>query len=272
MDSPMEPMGLRFSDESLPAAYDRIFRPRMFEPWAHELIDFVGMTAGESVLDVATGPGTVARVAATRVGTAGRVIGSDISEPMLEIARQKPPQPGAAPVAFVRAPADALEFAEASFDVVLCQQGLQFFPDRIAALREMRRVLRPGGRVGLAVWAKGYGREVEQVLSECLARAGGNPPPFPTFGIEPNEVLAALSEAGFSSIQCEERTLELVFPSSIDDVIESVAASPARPELLALIPEQAARFRECAVRQLQRYIHGEELRSPSVSRLAKGSR
>ncbi len=168
----MQPMGLRFSDESLPAAYDRLFSASFFGPWARVLIELAGIRAGDAVLDIATGPGTVARLAAERVGTSGRVVGIDLSGPMQEVARSKPGEPGAAPIDFVQRSADDLQLPDGSFDVVVCQHRLQFFPDQIAALREMRRVLKPGGRVGIAVWAKGYGRDIEQVLSECLRRVG----------------------------------------------------------------------------------------------------
>lgn len=174
----MQPMGLRFSDESLPAAYDRLFTPSLFEPWARVLTDLVRVEPRDAVLDVATGPGTIARIAAVRAGRSGCVVGLDLSAPMLEVARSKSAQPDAAPIEFRRGTADDVQLSDASFDVVLCQQGLQFFPEQIAALREMRRVLKPGGRVGIAVWAKGYARDIEQVLSECLRRVGAKVPTY----------------------------------------------------------------------------------------------
>ena len=123
----MQPMGLRFSDEALPAAYDRLFTASFLGPWARALIDAVGVQPGDAVLDVATGPGTVARVAAARAGTSGRVVGIDLSAPMLEVARSKPGEPGAAPIDFVQRSAYDLQLPDGSFDVVLCQQGLQYF-------------------------------------------------------------------------------------------------------------------------------------------------
>lgn len=264
----MASMGIRFADDSVPAAYDRHFTPPLFAPWARILLDLVGIQPSDAVLDVATGPGTVARLAATRAGRAGHVVGTDRSAPMLAVARQKDPPPDAAPLEFRQAPAEALPFAAATFDVVLCQQGLQFFPDQVAAVREMHRVLKPGGRVGLAVWAKGYARDIDQILSACLVRAGGQRPPFPTFGTQPDDLPAALAQAGFRSIRCEERTLALRFPGRIEEVIESLGASPLRSELMTLTPAAAARFRACAARELQPFIAGDVLRTRSVARLA----
>src|SRR5262249_51810320 len=128
------------------------FVPRLFEPWAVLLLDEVRLRPGEHALDVATGPGTVARLAAQRVGADGRISAVDIAQPMLQIARSKPhPANSAKSNIFSHR---LLAAASGTFDAVLCQQGLQFFPDRAAALHEMRRVLKPNGGVGIAVWTE----------------------------------------------------------------------------------------------------------------------
>src|ERR671936_1129863 len=142
----------QFNNPSVPKAYDEFFVPRLFEPWAKLLLEAADLRRGESVLDIATGPGTVARLAAVRVGAEGRVVAIDIAQPMLDIAKAKAPPPGAAPIEYLKSPSAPLPAAAGAFDAVLCQQGLQFFPDRPAALREMRRVLVPSGRVLLSVW------------------------------------------------------------------------------------------------------------------------
>jgi ubiquinone/menaquinone biosynthesis C-methylase UbiE len=141
----------QFNVPSVPKAYEEFLRPRLFEPWAKLLLDEAALRAGESVLDIATGPGTVTCLAAMRVGPEGRVLAIDIAQPMLDIAKAKAVSPGSAKVDYQLSPATPLPSPSAAFDVVLCQQGLQFFPDRIGALREMRRVLKPGGHVGIAV-------------------------------------------------------------------------------------------------------------------------
>jgi ubiquinone/menaquinone biosynthesis C-methylase UbiE len=264
----MQPMGLRFSDEALSVAYDRLFTASFFGPWAEVLIDLVGVDAGDTVLDVATGPGTVARTAAIRAGRSGRVVGIDLSAPMLEVARSKPAEPGAAPIEFIHAPADELQLPDAGFNVVLCQQGLQFFPDQIAALREMRRVLKPGGRVGIAVWAKGYGRDIEQVLSDCLTRVGAKQPTYPSFGTRPDDLTGALSEVGFDSIRCEDRTLEISVSGGMEELLEGWAAGPMRAELMALDPNQAQQFRDCVWGLVKHFMRDGMLRTPSIARLA----
>ncbi len=116
-------------------------------PWASLLIDAAQLTEGERALDVACG----ARIAAQRVGTSGRVVGIDLNPGMIAVAQSLAAPPGAAVQWFERSALD-LQLPDATFDVVLCQQGLQFFPDKLLALREMRRVLVPRGRLALSVW------------------------------------------------------------------------------------------------------------------------
>src|SRR6266849_734 len=145
-----------FSVGSVAGAYDEIYLPRIFIPWARLLLERAALRPGEAVLDIATGPGTVARLAAEQVGPQGRVVGTDLSEAMIAIARAKPPSSGSATIEYLVSPAAPLAVEDGVFDVVTCQQGLQFFPDRASAVREMHRALKPGGRVVAAVW-----REIE---------------------------------------------------------------------------------------------------------------
>src|SRR5438445_7707710 len=95
-------------------------------PWAALLLDEAKLKKGQAVIDVATGPGTVARLAAPRLGPKGRIVATDISRPMLDIARAKRALAGASPIEYVESPAAPLAAPTGAFDVVLCQQGLQF--------------------------------------------------------------------------------------------------------------------------------------------------
>lgn len=125
--------------------YEAYFVPAMFEPWARLLVEIADLRPGERVLDIATGTGVVARHAASSVGTTGLVTAVDINPAMLAVARAVPTS-GGAPIDWVQGSALALPVGDASVDVTLCQHGLTFFPDRAAALREMRRVVAPSGR------------------------------------------------------------------------------------------------------------------------------
>ena len=162
--------------------YDEIMVPRMFEPWAEFLLDQMTLESGQNVLDVACGPGTVTRRAALRVGPSGRVVGCDLSPAMLELARSKTAAAPSAPIEYLECPADSLRVADDAFDLVTCQQGLQFFPDRSAALAEIRRALRPGGQLGIAVWC---------ALEDC--------PPFAALASALGEVLGADAAVAYES-------------------------------------------------------------------------
>jgi ubiquinone/menaquinone biosynthesis C-methylase UbiE len=120
----------------------------LFRPWAEIMLEEVNLTSRDRVLDVACGTGIAARLAKERLGDAGFVAGVDLSPQMLSVAR------GAGPgIDWREGSASDLPLHEGEqFDVVLCQQGLQFFPDKPAAARQMRRALAPGGRLGIATW------------------------------------------------------------------------------------------------------------------------
>jgi len=127
-------------------AYEAQFVPAFFSQWAPHLLDATGVSAGQRVLDVATGTGIVARSAADRVGPTGSVVGLDLNNAMLAVARRIQPE-----IEWRQGDAAALPFGDAEFDIVLSQMALMFFPDPIEALREMRRVLRPAGTVGVLI-------------------------------------------------------------------------------------------------------------------------
>jgi len=130
--------------------YQRYLVPAITTKWAEDLVHRAQLRAGEDVLDVACGTGVVARLAARKV-TPGHVTGLDLNSGMLAVARSVPNE--GEPVSWKEASALDLPFSSGHFDAVLCQLGLQFFPDQPNALREMRRVVRDSGRVALSVYS-----------------------------------------------------------------------------------------------------------------------
>jgi ubiquinone/menaquinone biosynthesis C-methylase UbiE len=140
------------NDPGAPASYERYLAPAMFVPLAEAVADAVEVSLGERALDVACGTGVLTRTIASRSGSDGHVTGLDLGEGMLARARTWPPVEGDAPIDYVQGSADQLPFDDGAFTLVTCQQGLQFFPDRDAALREFLRVLAPGGRLAIACW------------------------------------------------------------------------------------------------------------------------
>ena len=128
-------------------AYERLHVGALFRQWTEPVLDAAHVTTGNRVLDVACGTGVLARAGCARVGPDGSVVGLDVGPGMLTVAESIEPA-----VSWVAGDAGALPFEDAHFDAVVSQFGLMFFSDRVGAIREMLRCLRPGGRTAVAVW------------------------------------------------------------------------------------------------------------------------
>jgi ubiquinone/menaquinone biosynthesis C-methylase UbiE len=153
---------------SFPEMYERWLVGPLFRPWAEATLEEVGLSPGERVLDIACGTGIVARVARERLGSSGHVVGVDFSPDMLAVARSAAPD-----IDWRQGDAGALPLRDGErFDVVVCQQGLQFFPDKAAAVAEMRRALVTGGRLAVATWRSDeeipFFRELRRVAERQL--------------------------------------------------------------------------------------------------------
>jgi SAM-dependent methyltransferase len=265
-----------FSVGSIAGVYEEIYVPRIFIPWAKLLLERAALRPGEAVLDVATGPGTVARIAAERVGAQGRVVGADFSEAMIAIARAKPRTAGAAPIEYRVSPAAPLEVDDGAFDVVTCQQGLQFFPDRAAAVKEMYRALKPGGRVVAAVW-----REItlqpsfaalDAALRECLPADQAGPFGAPFRWPSAEALTAAFTDQGFTGVSVAQVRHPLNFEGGVAQVIAALAASPIAATIAALDSETTARLRSAAVRRLEPLLADGQVRTQMVSNLVSATK
>jgi ubiquinone/menaquinone biosynthesis C-methylase UbiE len=219
-------------------AYDGIMVPRLFDPWAGLLLDQLAPKAGDALLDVACGTGAVARRAAARIGPTGRVTGCDMSPAMLAMARAKPQPDASAPIDYAECPADALSVPESAYDIVTCQQGLQFFGDRQRSLNEMRRALRPGGRLGVAVWSAidqsppfaALAAAVTAVLGEQAGDAYRNGP----WGLASTDVAALAGQAGFAGVYSARHRLPLVFDGGPKQLLQTLAATALAADVAAL--------------------------------------
>ena len=150
--------------------YERHFVPAIGAPLANDLVEIADLRPGERLLDVACGTGVATRLAAQRVGTTGTVAGLDLNPGMLAVARSTTPSDTT--IEWYEASAEKIPLPDASFDVVLCQMGLQFVADKPAALREMHRVLAPNGRLVLNV--PGPMPPLMAVMGQALARHIGD--------------------------------------------------------------------------------------------------
>ena len=210
-------------------AYERYLVPIFFDPWARRLLAFAGVGPGERVLDVACGTGSVARRAADLVGPRGSVTGLDLNEGMLAVARRAST---AAPVAIEwrQGDAAALPFPDGAFDAVTCQQALQFMPDRKKVVREMRRVLAPGGRAALAVLRDIGSSPAYAPLADVLHRhvapeAGATLRSiFPPWSRD--EVRALVRDGGFRDVHVRSEVGGIRYPSAEEFLRREAACSP----------------------------------------------
>jgi ubiquinone/menaquinone biosynthesis C-methylase UbiE len=200
-------------DGTAPELYERYLVPTVTAPWAADLVAAADLRPGESVLDVACGTGVVARLAAARVH-GGRVAGLDLNAGMLAVARSIPAAAGA-PIEWHEASALDLPFPDTTFDHVLCQFGLMFFPDRSAALQEMRRVLRPGGRLALNVYGPLGHNPAAQALAGALDHYLGHLASAPKRAehalADAGELSRLVVEAGFRDVTIRTATLRVRF-------------------------------------------------------------
>lgn len=243
--------------------YERYPARYILGPWASGLVELAGVRAGERVLDLACGTGAVARVAAERVGASGSVTGLDLNRGMIAVARSLPAPPGAA-VAWIERSAQDTGLPDASFDVVLCQQGLQFFPDKTAALREVRRVLVPGGRVAISVWRTtgvyntAVGKALDRHLGAAAAASFCASRKVPQDG-ELVELAAAGGLRG-ATLHVQKRTVRL--PSVDRFVLGHLAGTPLAAELRAMSEAARAALGREVAQELHAYREGDGVAFP----------
>lgn len=272
--SPTSPSPLKNPAEM----YEQYFVPAMFKPWSNILLRRVTLLLGERVLDIACGTGIVARQAAPWVGATGQVTALDMNPAMLTVARQAPLTTGAV-IQWQQGNAIDLPFADGVFDVTLCQHGLQFIPDRAAALREMRRVLAPGGRALVMVLQALALHPVFEALMTSVANQLSLPlstviTPFAMSDVDALHDL--FDKAGFKTVHIYPETCTMHFPNPQSfvplAVASSAAAIPAFAQLAA--PERAALVE--AVRAeiepiLQKYRDAEKVSFPMFANVAVGT-
>lgn len=210
--------------------YESELVPALFTQWVEPLLALAEVREGQRVLDVACGTGVVARAAATAVGSTGHVDGVDLNPAMIEIARRACP----GDVALRVADAVRLPYADAAFDVAVCQSALFFFPDPVAALSEMARVVRARGVVALQTYAglgeqPGYGPFVDVVCRHAGGRARtllgtywsrGDPEELDTLlaaaGLRPAGRRTVLGSVGFPSLEAMVRSEVMATPLARD--------------------------------------------------------
>src|SRR5262245_19094531 len=258
--------------------YGRALVPAVFSAWAPLVVDLADLRPGARVLDVACGTGVIARLVARRVGPTGEVVGLDLNPGMLAVAASIASNEPAttAPIRWQEASAMKMPLPDAAFDAVYCQLGLQFFPDRPASLREMFRVLVPGGRLGLMVWrgiehSPGFAVSAEALARRVSAEAAGimRAP----FGLADAEELRRLIAAGgFGDITIRPVPGTVLFPSVVRFVQDYVAGSPLADHVAKVSDEARAALISDVSAALHPYLTVGALTFPIEAHLASARR
>jgi SAM-dependent methyltransferase len=187
---------------SIPENYDAGLGPNIFQDYASDIARRAGATGAGSVLELAAGTGIVSRKLRDALPDAARLVVTDLNPPMLEVAKTK--FRNGERVEFTPADAMALPFSDAEFDLIVCQFGVMFFPDKVASYREASRVLRPGGRYIFNTWGTMDANPFSQVAHDATARFFPDDPPgfyrVPVSCADPEAVKAGLRAAGWTDV------------------------------------------------------------------------
>jgi SAM-dependent methyltransferase len=205
--------------------YESCFVPAIFGTWAGPVADAAGIRRGDKALDVGCGTGVLAREALRRVGQEGQVVGLDLNEGMLAVAARTEPN-----VEWRQGDAASLPFGDASFDVVVSQFALMYFPDRTVSLREMWRTLAPGGRLAVASWApidhaRGYEILVDIAVRQC-GREAADVLAAPFVLGDPAELGKLYADSGIPGAKVTLHEGSIQFPSVTEFIRIEVKGSP----------------------------------------------
>ena len=242
------------------------------EPWVRCLVDVAALQQGEHVLDIACGTGFVAQTAAQCVGAEGRVVGIDLNASMIEVARMATNASVDAAIDWRTGDAADLPFDNGTFDAALCQQGLQFFPDRDRALREMRRVLRRGGRLALTVWGPIAEVPYQAALADALARhispEAGSMARAPCALHNAAELHALIADAGFRDVSVNRTVKTTHLPLPQDFVPGHLSALPIADTVARLDHDRRAALVQEVARTLRPYLANGCLEVPAAVNVA----
>jgi ubiquinone/menaquinone biosynthesis C-methylase UbiE len=260
---------------SIPELYDRFMVPMLFEPYAQDLADRIARLSPRAVLETAAGTGVVTRAMAARLGAGVSLVATDLNQPMLDRARAAGNLPER--VVLQQADAQALPFADQSFDAVVCQFGAMFFPDRIGAYREALRVLKPGGTFLFNVWDRIETNTVPRIVSEAVAASFPEAPStfmerVPHGYHDLDMIRRDLADAGFASAATEtlDRTSRAGSPH--DAALALCQGTPMRSEIVARDAGRLAEVTERAAAALAQHYGTGPIEGPIRAHVIAASR
>lgn len=252
-----------------PETYERYIVPTWMADWTSDLIDAGRVGPGTRVLDVACGTGIVSRNVAGLVGPGGRIAAVDLNEEMLRVARRCADQEGATAIEWYHSDVSCMPFSSGEFDTVLCQQGLQFFPDKAAALREMKRVLAPQGTLALSVWGRPEKCPHVIVICDVFTEYFGEDSTMMfrvASSLSNHRVLQNLvQDAGFSNIRIRSGIKIARHPSLADLLPAYFSAFPIAAQIAAMPEEERTLMFRCIETKLTAWRENDGLAVPTES-------
>jgi len=219
---------------SIPEIYERLLVPLLFKPYANDLAERVLKNGPKDILETAAGTGVLTRAIASRLPLSARIVATDLNQPMLDQAKVL--ARGDDRIEWRQADAQALPFANESFDAVVCQFGVMFLPDKVRGYAEARRVLRPGGSFVFNVWDKISQNDFADVVTEALATVFPDDPPrflarTPHGHHDEKQIRADLKAAGFTIASIDAVSARSTARSPLDVAIAYCQGTPLRHQI-----------------------------------------
>jgi ubiquinone/menaquinone biosynthesis C-methylase UbiE len=227
-------------EEGVAEFYDSLLVPILFEPYASEMAIVAEKLKPGSVLEVAAGTGTLTRALRTMLDPATEIVATDLSQAMIDV--------GAPSLTMLRthwmhADAQNLPFASSMFDLVVCQFGVMFFPDKLRAYGEAKRVLRSGGRFLFSTWDSIEANDFARCVDECLGSLFPSDPPdffrrLPYSYFDPDPIKAQLTSAGFDAVSCDRVASTSVAATAREVATAFCQGTPLKGEIERRAPEE----------------------------------
>ncbi len=249
---------------SIPANYDRYLGPVFFHHYADDLAARLPVTPGMRVLETACGTGIVTERLAARLAGQGSLVATDLNEAMFAHGRARHPR--ASHVEWRQADATSLPFQDRSFDAVVTQFGLMFYPDKRAGLREALRVLKPGGLYVFSVWGRLERNAFARITHETVATFFEKDPPqfyMTPFSLhDPEPTLGLLRDAGFTDVQWLHVDKVGTSPSADEAAIGLVEGNPIYDTIMARRPEALGDIKKAVAAAIAKELGDKPVRCP----------